>query len=440
MYLLVVLKRGEIFMFVDIAKIYVKAGDGGDGIVAFRREKYVPAGGPAGGDGGKGGDVIFVADRELNTLLDFKYKRHYKAQNGERGGPNNMHGKDGEDLIIKVPVGTVIKDAETGEIIADLSREGDRAIVAHGGRGGRGNAHFATSTRQVPRFAEVGEKGDELWVILELKVLADVGLIGYPNVGKSTFLSVATNARPEIANYPFTTKYPNLGIVYISEGESFVLADIPGLIEGASEGAGLGHQFLRHVERTKVLIHIVDVSGSEGREPVEDFIKINEELKKYSPELAQKPQIVAANKMDLPDAQAYFELFKEEIEKMGYKVYPVSAATGMGVREVLKRAYELLKQQKAAENVEEDAKPRTFVYYKKKDVKPLTIRKENGVYVVEGTVVEKVARNIVLNDHDSFRYFQNFLNKLGVFDKLREMGIQDGDIVRILDVEFEYYE
>jgi len=427
-------------MFVDYAKIYIKAGDGGDGIVAFRREKYVPAGGPAGGDGGKGGDVIFIADRELNTLLDFKYKRHYKAQNGERGGPNNMHGCDGKDLIIKVPVGTVIKDAQTNEVIADLSIDGDKVIVAHGGKGGRGNAHFVTPTRQVPKFSEVGEKGDEMWVILELKVIADVGLIGFPNVGKSTFLSVATNARPEIANYPFTTKHPNLGVVYIGEGESFVLADIPGLIEGASEGAGLGHKFLRHIERTKVLIHIVDLSGIEGREPVEDFIKINEELRKYSKSLAEKPQIVAANKMDLPDAQAYFDLFKEEITKMGYEVFPISAATNRGVYECLLRAYQLLCEQKRLETDDNIKEPRTFVYYKRKDVKPTTIRKENGVFVVEGSLVEKIAKNIVLNDYDSFRYFQNFLNQIGVFDRLKEMGIRDGDIIRILDVEFEFYD
>lgn len=423
-------------MFVDTAKIYIKAGNGGNGAVSFHREKYVPAGGPDGGDGGKGGDVIFVVDSGLSTLMDFRYKKKYKAENGEDGKGGKSFGKNGEDLVIKVPPGTIIKDALTDIVIADMVEPGQQFVAAKGGKGGWGNVHFATPTRQAPKFAKSGEPGEEKEVILELKLLADVGLIGFPNVGKSTVLSVVSEARPKIANYHFTTINPNLGVVNLGEGNSFVLADIPGLIEGAHAGIGLGHEFLRHVERTRMLIHVVDVSGIEGRDPLQDFDTINKELAQYNPKLAKKLQVVAANKIDLLENEEAFEKFKDVIEQRGYKVFGISAAINKGVRELMLYVSGKLKElPPPAIFTEEDEEMKI---YKVEEEKPFTVKVENGIYIVEGKWVQKIVGSTNFNDAESLQYFQRALKRKGVIQELENMGIQEGDTVKIYDIEFDY--
>lgn len=426
-------------MFIDKAHIYLKAGNGGNGAVAFRREVYVPAGGPNGGDGGNGGSIVFEVDNNMRTLMDFKYQRKYSAEHGGNGKGSNMHGRNGEDLILKVPVGTVIRDERTNLVIADLSKEGDRFIAVKGGHGGKGNSHFKNAIRQAPAFAKAGREGQERNIVLELKLIADVGLLGFPNVGKSTFLSIVTKANPKIANYHFTTLYPNLGVVKLKNGDSFVIADIPGLIEGASDGIGLGHDFLRHVERTKVLIHIVDISGIEGREPLDDFRKINAELEKFNAKLAKKPQIVAANKIDLlSDDEALLE-FKTELESEGHVVIPMSTATREGVDELLNKVSELLKTVEAQELFEEDE---YFVeeVVEISDLEKIDIRIEDGVYIVEGTPLEKLLYSVHFEDMESIRYFQKMLEQYKVFERLRAMGIEDGDTVKIYDLEFDFFE
>jgi len=423
-------------MFVDTAKIYIKAGNGGNGLVSFRREKYVPAGGPDGGDGGRGGNIIFEVDSGMSTLMDFRYKKEYQAQNGENGKPAKAHGKDGEDLIIKVPPGSVIKDAATERVLADMVRPGQRFIAARGGKGGWGNVHFATPTRQAPKFAKSGEPGEEREIIIELKLLADVGLIGFPNVGKSTLLSVVSDARPKIANYHFTTLEPNLSVVDLGEGNSFVLADIPGIIEGAHQGIGLGHEFLRHVERTRILIHVVDVSGIEGRDPIADFDIINEELRKFNVQLSEKFQIVAANKMDLPGAHELFVKFKETIEKRGYKVFGISAATNKGVRELMLYVSGKLRELPPPVIFEESEEE--ISVYTAEEEEPFVITVDNGVYHIEGKWIEKILRSTNFEDSDSLQYFQRALKRKGVIAELERMGIQEGDTVKIYDFEFDY--
>lgn len=423
-------------MFTDYVKIYAKAGDGGNGAISFRREKYVAAGGPDGGDGGKGGDVYFEVDPNSNTLIDFRYKKKFKAQNGNNGEGSNKYGKGGEDLTIKVPIGTVIKDATTNEVLADLSQEGQRELVLKGGRGGKGNTHFATSTRQAPRFSQDGENGEEKELILELKLIADVGLIGFPNVGKSTFLGRTTSATPKIADYHFTTLEPNLGVVKTDYGESFVIADIPGIIEGASEGVGLGLQFLRHIERTRLLLHIIDVSGSEGRDPVDDFNKINAELQKYSKKLSKRKQIIVANKIDsMQDESLYNELEKMAKEN-NIEIFKISAVTGEGVSELIKRVAELLKTLPKDDLVEYE----TRKVYKMEDKDGYTIRKEGKMFVIEGEPVERIMRRVNIADNESLYYFQKNLDALGVNERLKKMGIQEGDIVKIADYELEWEE
>lgn len=424
-------------MFIDKARIFVKSGNGGNGAVSFRREKYVPAGGPDGGDGGNGASVIFEVDLGLRTLMDFKYQRKYVAEHGEDGSKKRKAGRNGEDLILKVPPGTIIRDEATGLVIADLKEEGDRAVVAKGGRGGKGNQHFANAVRQAPAFARSGSDGVEKWVVLELKMIADVGLLGFPNVGKSTFLSVVTKAKPKIANYHFTTLTPNLGVVQTKFGESFVLADIPGLIEGAAEGVGLGHDFLRHVERTKVLIHIVDISGLEGRDALEDFDKINDELKLYNEKLATRPQVVVANKMDILEDENVFEDFKNELENRGYKVFKMSAATRQGVDDVIAYVSELLQEAEEIELVSEEEMFRPELDEVKDE--GLQVEIEDGVYVVSGKSLRRIMYSVNFDDMESIQYFQKAMENEGVFDKLREMGIEDGDTVRIYEIEFEFY-
>lgn len=425
-------------MFVDKAKIHIKAGDGGNGRISFRREKYVPNGGPDGGDGGKGGDIIFIVDENMRTLMDFRYKRKHAAGNGNDGEDNNSFGKSAEDLYIKVPQGTIIRDAETGAMLADLKNPGDQVIAAHGGRGGKGNWHFATPTRQAPRFAQPGEKGEAREVEMELKLLADVGLVGFPNVGKSTFLSIVTSAKPKIANYPFTTLVPNLGVVDLGEGRSFVIADIPGLIEGAHSGVGLGHDFLRHVERTKVMIHILDTSGLEGRDPLTDFDKINEELKRYSERLSKKPQVVACNKMDIPEAEENFKKVSEALTQKGFEVYAISAATRQGIEPLMNRVYNLLETLKDVEEPVEEISE--LLYHKNTNDKPFNIKKEDGVFIVEGDLVEQLLASVNLDDNDSVKYFQKVLRKRGIVDELKQLGVKDGDTVKMQDWEFEYFE
>lgn len=425
-------------MFVDKAKIYVKAGNGGDGRVSFRREKYVPNGGPDGGDGGDGGDIVFIVDENMRTLMDFRYKKKHIAGNGEMGGTNNSSGKSADDLYIKVPAGTILRDAETGALLGDLKYHGDKVIVALGGKGGKGNQHFATPTRQAPRFAQPGEPGMERWIEMELKLLADVGLVGFPNVGKSTFLSIVTSAKPKIANYHFTTLVPNLGVVDLGSGRSFVIADIPGIIEGAHSGVGLGHDFLRHVERTKVLIHLLDASGLEGRDPLEDFDKINQELKLYSEKLANKPQLVACNKMDIPEARENYGRIAEELGKKGYEVYAISAATRDGIAPIMDRVFNLLESIKDVEEPVEEIVD--LMYHISTEDKPFTARKENGVFIVEGKLIEQLLASVNLDDNDSIKYFQKVLRKRGIVDELRQLGVKDGDTIRMLDLEFEYFE
>ena len=414
-------------MFLDVATIYIKAGNGGDGAVSWHREKYVAAGGPDGGDGGKGGDVYFEASAAMNTLAAFRYSQHFRAENGANGSGRNCTGRAGKDVVVKVPCGTVVKDAESGGIIADVYKEGERVLVLQGGRGGRGNAKFATAKRRSPGFSETGERTVE--IILELKTIADVGLVGFPNVGKSTLLSVISAARPKIADYHFTTLSPNLGTVVYGD-ESFVVADIPGLIEGASKGVGLGHSFLRHVERVRLIVHLVDISGIEGRDPAEDYIAIRKELTEYSPELGALPEIVVANKCDLqPDESAF-----EALEKVcGSKVLRISAATTAGIEEFKRVISAKLEELPPAE-------PLSFVpfEYEAKDRDSFEVHKENGVYYVTGGYVEELARRVVLNDGDSFRWFQRALREKGVIAELRAQGIEDGDVVDIMGVEFEY--
>ena len=418
--------------FVDTAKITVRSGSGGNGVVSFHREKYVAAGGPDGGDGGRGGNVVVTVDDHMSTLMDFRYKRKYVAGNGAPGGGNRRTGRDGEDLLLQVPRGTVIRDAATGEIIRDMSDE-TPFILCRGGRGGWGNQHFATPTRQVPPFAKPGLPGESREVVLELKLLADVGLVGFPNVGKSTLLSVVSRAQPKIANYHFTTLFPNLGVVWVEDGVSFVMADIPGIIEGASEGAGLGHDFLRHVDRCRLLVHVVDVSGSEGRDPVEDFDAINAELKQYSPDLAERPQIVAANKVDiLPPDSDNPERLRSHVEALGYTLLEISAAAHQGTRELVKKTAEML-----------SVLPPVTVYEPKAPVidasAPLDIhREDDGTWIVEGPWLRQVMGNVNFADYESRMWFDKVLRDNGFFQKLEEMGIQDGDIVSLYDFEFEY--
>lgn len=422
-------------MFIDSAKIYVKAGNGGNGSVSFHREKYVAAGGPDGGDGGKGGDVVFVVDEGVRTLADFRYKRQYKASNGVDGSSRNCSGHNAEDIVIKVPPGTMIKDEGTGRILADLTTPGQRAVIAKGGRGGKGNQHFATSTRQVPNFAKSGIPGEENWILLELKLLADVGLIGYPNVGKSTILSMVSAAKPKIANYHFTTLDPNLGVVNLGEGASFIIADIPGLIEGAHEGVGLGHEFLKHVERTKLLVHVVDVSASEGREPIKDFDDINQELKLYNPLLATRPQIVVANKMDAVRSEEEYERFKKGIEAKGYPVFSISAATGKGLKELMYSVWNTLKDLPPTILTSETDQE---VVYTAEEQEPFKVRKEGEIYIVEGKWVNRIASSTNFTDYESTQYFQRALKRKGVIDELEKMGIQEGDTVEIGGAQFDY--
>jgi GTP-binding protein len=426
-------------MFIDTAKVFVKSGDGGNGSVSFRREKYIPLGGPDGGDGGRGGDVILKVDTGITTLLDFKYNKKFLAERGVNGSGSKCYGKDGEKLIIKVPMGTLVRDVETQKIMADLSHPEDEYVICRGGKGGKGNAKFATPTRQAPNFAEPGMPGEERWIELELKLLADVGLLGFPNVGKSTFLSVVTKAKPKIANYHFTTLKPNLGVVSVPGIEAFVMADIPGIIEGAAEGVGLGLDFLRHIERTRLLVHVVDISGIEGRDAVEDFIKINEELKKYSVKLWDRPQIVVANKADMLYDEEVFEEFKKKINEMGYdKVFKMSGATYEGVEAVIKEAARMLKEIPITElEIKEEDK---FIPEEKRFTYDIRVEEEDGVkiYVVEGTFVERLLNSVNVNEPDSLKYFHKVLRNKGVLDELREMGIEDGDMVRLRDFEFEY--
>ena len=427
-------------MFIDKAKIFVKSGDGGNGCVSFRREKYVPLGGPDGGDGGKGGSVIFEVDPGLTTLLDFKYKKKFVAEAGGKGEGSKCYGKDGDDLHVKVPMGTIIRDFESNKIIADLSHKDDVFVLAKGGKGGKGNCKFCTPTRQAPHFAEPGIPGEERWITLELKLLADVGLVGFPNVGKSTFLSTVTAAKPKIANYHFTTLKPNLGVVKAEGINAFVMADIPGIIEGAAEGVGLGLDFLRHIERTRLLIHVVDISGIEGRDPFEDFVKINEELKKYSVKLWDRPQIVVANKADMLYDEEVYEDFKKKVNELGFdKVYKMSAATKSGVDEIIKEAGRMLTEIPITDL--EISEEERFVQEEKRftyDVSVEDGEEGNKVYVVYGSFVDRLLNSVNIHDADSLRYFHKVLRNKGVFDTLREMGIEDGDMVRLNDFEFEY--
>lgn len=423
-------------MFVDKAKIRVKAGDGGDGAVSFYREKYVAAGGPDGGNGGKGGDIIFVIDDNFSTLIDFKYKKKYTAQRGENGGAKHCTGKNGEDLIIKVPRGTLVRDANTGRIIADLSKK-DRQIIAKGGNGGKGNSVFKSPTRQIPRFAKPGYPGEEFELSLELKLLADVGLVGFPNVGKSTLISVVSQAKPKIANYHFTTLVPVLGVVKVEAEKSFVMADIPGLIEGASDGIGLGHEFLRHVERCRLILHVLDVSGSEGRDPREDFDIINRELEKFSPDLAECPQIVAANKSDMASPEQIQEL-KEYIEEKGYTFFEISAATTQGTSELIKYISQELDKLPPIREYEPEEIPEEEIMQKEDERKRITVRKEEDVYYVEAQWLEPILRTVNLDDYSSLQYLQRVLQTNGVFQRLEDMGIEEGETVDIHGFEFEY--
>ena len=429
-------------MFADRAKIFIRSGKGGDGHVSFRRELFVPNGGPDGGDGGKGGDIIFEVDEGLNTLNDYRHKAKYCAQPGDEGGKKRCHGKNGTDLILKVPEGTLIKDAESGKVIADMSGENRRQIVLKGGRGGKGNMNYATATMQVPKYAQPGQSAKELWVQLELKVIADVGLVGFPNVGKSTFLSRVTNARPKIANYHFTTLNPNLGVVDLEGGKGFVIADIPGLIEGASEGVGLGHEFLRHIERTKVIIHVVDAASTEGRDPVDDIYKINEELKAYNPRMATLPQVIAANKTDViySEDEDPVERIRAEFEPQGIKVFSISAVSGKGLKELLYYVRELLDTlPKEAVVFEQEYDPNE---YNPNDNLPYTVEKseeEENTYVVEGPKIERMLGYTNLDSEKGFQFFQNFLKTTGILDELEAAGIQEGDTVRMYGLKFDYY-
>ncbi|MGB4218885.1 MAG: GTPase ObgE [Bacillota bacterium] len=425
-------------MFIDSVRITVKAGRGGDGAISFHREKYVPRGGPDGGDGGKGGDVVVAVDPQMSTLAALARRRRYVAENGTPGAGNRRFGRDGEDLVITVPKGTVIRNAATGELIADLQNEDDSVVVARGGVGGKGNARFATPTRQTPRIAEKGEPGEQLEIELELKLISDVGIVGFPNAGKSTLISRVSAAKPKIADYPFTTLEPNLGVVSLDNGESFVLADIPGLIEGAHKGAGLGHTFLRHIERTRLLIHLVDVSPTSFRDPIEDYEKINEELRLYSPALGSKPQVVAANKMDIPGSEEAFERLRNHLADSGVECYPISAVTGQGVRTLLYAAFNKLKQLPREDAEESFVKPGHIEVVHGRTYDEIAIRREDGIFVVEGGDLERRVALVDLHNLDALRYVHAILRKRGVIDELRAAGVKDGDTVRIGDTEFVY--
>lgn len=426
-------------MFTDYTKIIIKSGDGGNGAATFCREKYVASGGPDGGDGGDGGNIYFQVDKDKNTLIDFRYNKKFKAKNGENGSGSHCNGKYGEDLYIKVPIGTVIKDAQTGKVVADLSKPNQKELVLKGGRGGRGNSHFATATRQAPRFSEDGEKGEEKELILELKLLADVGLLGFPNVGKSTFLASVTAAKPKIANYHFTTIIPNLGVVKTKDGNGFVIADIPGIIEGASEGVGLGIQFLRHVERTRLLLHFLDVSGQEGRNPIEDFNAINKELKKYSEKLATRKQIIVANKIDAIDETQSEEL--KAVEKLAkeqnLELFKISAATGQGVQELIDYVTNTLKTLPKEELIEIEDKV-VYTLDDKKD--EWHIKEQNGVFIVTGKAVQRLMGRINIEDNESMYYLQKCLKNMGIEDKLKEMGVCEGDTVILDEWELEWFD
>lgn len=429
-------------MFADRARIYIRSGKGGDGHVSFRRELYVPDGGPDGGDGGRGGDVIFVVDEGLNTLVDYRNAGKFKAGDGEEGGKRRCHGADGKDIILKVPPGTVIKEAESGKVILDMSNRKEPVVLLKGGRGGKGNMHYATATMQAPKYAQPGQDAKELWVTLELKVIADVGLVGFPNVGKSTFLSRVTNARPKIANYHFTTLRPNLGVVDLGDGQGFVIADIPGIIEGAAEGTGLGLQFLRHIERTKVLIHLVDAASTEGRDPINDIKAINTELEKYGIDLEKKPQVIAANKIDVMtelDQETVLDLIREEMEPHNIPVFPISAVSGEGIQELLWYINKVLKElpQEITE-FEPEYDPMEFA----DDVTlPFEVTYDEAAdeYVVEGPRIERMLGYTNLESEKGFQFFQEFLKKNGILDQLEKLGIEDGDTVRLYGLSFDYY-
>lgn len=424
-------------IFVDQVKILIKSGNGGDGCISFRREKYIPNGGPDGGDGGRGGDIIFVVDDSLNTLYDFRHRKHYKAQNGEPGKGSNCHGKNAQDLIIKVPRGTIIKEAESEKVIVDLAYDDSRIALLKGGRGGKGNQHFATPTMQIPKYAQPGGRGKELWVILELKSIADVGLVGFPNVGKSTFLSRISNARPKIADYHFTTLSPNLGVVDMEHGKGFVVADIPGLIEGAAEGIGLGHEFLKHIERTKVLVHLVDAAGVEGRDPIDDINKINSELYQYNPDLLSKPQVIAANKIDAMVNDDRIQQIKKAFESEDIKVFPISAVTGKGIKELLYHIKSLLDQ----------LDEHTVIYHQEYFIdsldnndEPICVEKhDDGTFHISGKSIEKMLGYTHLDTEKGFIFFQNFLKENGIIGELEKLGIEEGDTVKLYDLEFEYF-
>ena len=426
-------------MFVDYAKIIIKSGDGGNGAATFRREKYVAAGGPDGGDGGKGGDVYFEVDPNANTLIDFRFTKKFKAENGQNGSGGHKYGKSGQDIIVKVPVGTIVKDAETGKVIVDMSKEGQKELILKGGRGGKGNSHFATSTRQAPRFAIDGEPGKEKEIILELKLLADVGLVGFPNVGKSTILSRVTKATPKIADYHFTTIDPNLGVVKTEHGDSFVLADIPGIIEGASEGVGLGIQFLRHVERTRLLLHVLDVAGTEGRDPIDDFNKINEELKKYSEKLATRKQIIVANKIDSMQDDENYKALEKLAKENDLEIYKISAVTGEGLNELFNHVAKIIKTLPKEEIVEVDDR----IIYTLEDDEEEQFKIEmikTGEYLVTGPAAQRLMGRVNIGDNESYAYMEKMLKKIGITQALKDKGVKEGDTVKILEWEFEWYE
>lgn len=426
-------------MFVDEARIYVKGGDGGNGIVSYRREKYVPLGGPAGGDGGRGGDVVFVVDKGLRTLIDFRYQRHFKAERGQHGKTKNQHGKNAEGMFVKVPPGTIVRDADTGAFLGDLVRDGQSLVVARGGRGGRGNTRFATEANKAPDMAEKGEPGQERNLVLELKVLADVGLVGFPSVGKSTLLSVVSAARPKIGAYHFTTLTPELGVVEVGDGRSFVMADLPGLIEGAHEGHGLGHEFLRHVERTRVIVHVIDVGALEERDPVEDYKIIRDELEMHDVRLEERPELIAANKMDLPDAEENLNRFKTAYPQA--RIFPVSGATAQGIPELLYAVADLLDSIPEVDPWEPEAQPETEQkIYKFEAPESFEIRRDGGAFVVVGAEFDKLVKMTNFNQLDAVARFQRILRERGVDDALRAKGAKDGDVIRVGDLEFEYVE
>lgn len=431
-------------MFVDKAKVYVKGGDGGDGLIAFRREKYVPEGGPAGGDGGKGGDVIFRVDEGLRTLMDFRYQKHFKAKRGEKGRNKSQHGANAESMIVRIPPGTILTDDDTGEVIGDLTRHGQQVVVARGGRGGRGNIRFATPNNPAPELAENGEEGEERYVTMELKVMADVGLVGFPSVGKSTLLSVVSAAQPKIGAYHFTTITPNLGMVEVGDGRNFVMADLPGLIEGAHEGVGLGHEFLRHVERTRVIIHVVDMAGTEGRDPFEDWQKINDEIRLYNPLLIERPQIVAANKMDMPEAEEYLAAFKEKVKEIrpDIEVMPISSLTRQGIQELLYRTIDVLESipdEPAIEEVSEVSERKVYKFKAQND-NSFTVTRDNEMYVVHSERIERMLKRMQMNSHDAILKLARTMRHMGIDEELRKRGATEGTIVRIGDFEFEFVE